>query len=341
MARNQIIIKKIKPAVIALDTSNYTTSVSAADINGGIIVDKRKLLEVKKGERGLRQSHALFQHMTNLPELLESAVSAIRDAGFEIRAVAASDRPRPQRGSYMPVFLVGTNFAKSIACALGTPTYFFSHQEGHIAAVCGALPEDSHMLSFHISGGTGEIVEVLGGVPASIIGGVKDISFGQLIDRIGVALGYGFPAGREMDSIAMDHCGGAAYRYSRKNHIIIEGSRMKPIRVEGCSVNLSGIETECLRAVSEGCPAEILVPELFLLISDALFQLTVNACRKSGTDSMVYAGGVAASGFIRETLTKRLRSAGINAIFGEPAMSSDNAVGTALLGAARANTEIS
>ena len=53
--------------VLGIDTSNYTTSLSLADENGFVHV--RKILDVKMGECGLRQSDALFLHTVNLPEL--------------------------------------------------------------------------------------------------------------------------------------------------------------------------------------------------------------------------------------------------------------------------------
>ena len=61
--------KKVK-ITIAADTSNYTTSIAAADENGNIIAQARRLLKVKEGERGLRQSDALFQHIVNMPEMM-------------------------------------------------------------------------------------------------------------------------------------------------------------------------------------------------------------------------------------------------------------------------------
>ena len=109
--------------VLAFDTSNYTTSVALTDLSGYILADERELLSVKKGERGLRQSHALFQHVENLPRLLDRA---LQQAGRDgIRAVAFSERPRPVEGSYMPVFRAGADFAAGIAAALGVPAYVF------------------------------------------------------------------------------------------------------------------------------------------------------------------------------------------------------------------------
>ena len=125
---------------LGIDTSNYKTSVAVVDDEGNVISDCRKFLEVKKGERGIRQSEALFQHVNNLPDIIKEAVAALtadnrvnrtealntesetgsfelkkvkRD--FNIKAVAVSSRPRPLKGSYMPAFLAEVNVEKSVA----------------------------------------------------------------------------------------------------------------------------------------------------------------------------------------------------------------------------------
>ena len=95
--------------VLGLHTSNYTTSVAITDESHNIICDERKLLKVKQGERGLRQSDALFQHIKNLPDLIKSATKNI-DSG-SIAAVSCSVAPRPIEGSYMPVFMASKSFA--------------------------------------------------------------------------------------------------------------------------------------------------------------------------------------------------------------------------------------
>ena len=51
---------------LGIDTSNYTTSIAAV---GGETINIRRVLEVEKGKRGLRQSEALFCHIKALPEL--------------------------------------------------------------------------------------------------------------------------------------------------------------------------------------------------------------------------------------------------------------------------------
>ena len=54
---------------LGIDTSNYTTSIAVADADGEVVYEKGFLLQVKPGERGLRQSEALYQHVKNLPML--------------------------------------------------------------------------------------------------------------------------------------------------------------------------------------------------------------------------------------------------------------------------------
>ena len=116
---------------IGIDTSNYTSSVAVVDTRNGIIADQRKVLPVKKGQRGLRQSEAVFEHIRNIPELT-ARFASIPEMKNNVRAVGVSVSPRPQEGSYMPVFRVGYAVAKSYADLLQVPLYCFSHQEGHI-----------------------------------------------------------------------------------------------------------------------------------------------------------------------------------------------------------------
>ena len=137
---------------LGLDTSNYTTSAAFFDgWNGG---NAGKLLEVKPGERGLRQSEALFQHVKALPGRMEE----LRSQGLgEASAVAASTRPRAVEGSYMPCFLAGESLGRSLAAALKVPFYEVSHQQGHLAAAAWSAGRmdllDSPFLAWHLSGG--------------------------------------------------------------------------------------------------------------------------------------------------------------------------------------------
>ncbi|MBR6795553.1 MAG: hypothetical protein IKM52_05560, partial [Clostridia bacterium] len=97
------------PLVIGIDTSNYTTSLAILDIEGKLLANLKRPLPVAQGERGLRQSDAVFSHVKNFPSLTEEAQEYIK--GRRIAAVGVSTRPRLQEGSYMPCFLTGQAFA--------------------------------------------------------------------------------------------------------------------------------------------------------------------------------------------------------------------------------------
>lgn len=295
--------------ILGIDTSNYKTSVAITDKNGIIISDCRKTLTVKPGEKGLRQSEAFFQHINNLPALIEMAIKNCD--GKNISAVSVSARPRPIEGSYMPVFKAGESIGRSIAAALRVNLFEFSHQEGHIKAVqyYSKFKHEKKLLCFHLSGGTCELLKVENDV-IQIIGGSKDISFGQLLDRIGVGLGCQFPAGEELDKLA---------RIEKPSHIL------KKIEMDGLWFNLSGMETKALRNLET--PG--LIPELFEKISDLLVQATEEAVIQTKIENVLFTGGVAESLTLRDMINHKLKS---KVVFGDKDLSSDNGVGVSLLG---------
>ena len=106
---------------IGFDTSNYTTSVAVCDGEGRVIANLKRPLPVKAGERGLRQSEAVFEHVRNLPSLAGELSEVIKDR--KPVAVGVSVRPRDAENSYMPCFLAGKSAAYSFGAALGLPVY--------------------------------------------------------------------------------------------------------------------------------------------------------------------------------------------------------------------------
>ena len=109
----------------------------------------------------------------------------------------------------MPVFLAGESFARSLASVMGIPALAFSHQEGHIEAIksFSGLRSRKQILACHFSGGTSELLKAADnsrGYDIEIIGGSRDIAFGQVIDRAGVLMGMSFPSGEVLDKAAMN-----------------------------------------------------------------------------------------------------------------------------------------
>ena len=301
---------------LGIDTSNYKTSVAVTDRRGEILADERMFLSVKKGERGLRQSEALFQHVNRLPEMLTRILSD-EEIRSGIGCVAVSSRPRPVEGSYMPVFLAGVSAAKCVSAALRVPLHMFSHQEGHIEAVRHYSPvgDGEPVVCFHFSGGTTEALLVGDGL--EIIGGSRDLSYGQVLDRVGVSMGMDFPCGEALDKMA-------ASADDKKPGLLSK------IKVTDGYVNLSGIETQAQRAL-KGADESALTAELFERLSASVLDMTRQLSKKYRVNNFIYTGGVSSSSYLRKFLSSNAPSE-LNIIFGRPELSADNAVGISLLG---------
>ena len=301
--------------VLGLDTSNYTTSAAVYDGEEGR--NQGRLLEVRPGELGLRQSDALFQHVKHLPEVVEALLG--EEGLGTVQAVGASTRPRAVEGSYMPCFLAGASQGQVLSQVLGVPFYAFSHQQGHLAAAAWSAGRldllDRPFLAWHLSGGTTELLRVEPeedgvAVRAEILGGTSDISAGQLIDRTGVLLGLPFPAGKGVEKLS---------RQAQKREYY-------KVKVNGLTFSLSGMENKVRQMVQRGEePAEI------AWFAQETVCRVVQACTKAAMEQypglpVLCSGGVASNGRLKELLRQNC-----GALFAQPQFSTDNAMGTAIL----------
>ena len=301
--------------VLGLDTSNYTTSAAVFDGERGR--NQGRLLEVRPGELGLRQSDALFQHVKHLPEVVEALLG--EEGLGTVQAVGASTRPRAVEGSYMPCFLAGASQGQVLSQVLGVPFYAFSHQQGHLAAAAWSAGRldllDRPFLAWHLSGGTTELLRVEPeedgvAVRAEILGGTSDISAGQLIDRTGVLLGLPFPAGKGVEKLS---------RQAQKREYY-------KVKVNGLTFSLSGMENKVRQMVQRGEePAEI------AWFAQETVCRVVQACTKAAMEEypglpVLCSGGVASNGRLKELLRQNC-----GALFAQPQFSTDNAMGTAVL----------
>lgn len=313
--------------VVGLDTSNYRTSLAAVSVSGGVVMNKRELLPVDHGDRGLRQSDALYLHL----KLLKSMTDSFRNAlsGYRIAAVCASCKPRDRAGSYMPVFEAGETVGGILSAAMDVPFFRTDHQSGHIrAAVTGTPLENSEeFLALHLSGGTTDLLCIRADV-INQIGGSLDLHIGQLVDRIGVAMGMRFPAGPELERMA-------------------EKGRSRGLL--GCSLerndlfcHFSGAETKALRMLRNGSiSSEDLSGEIFDLLARTAARMLQAGRRETGLQDAIICGGVSSSVLFRKLLRERLARSRAHARvwFGDPELSGDNAVGVALIGADRYRRE--
>ena len=330
-----------KRIFLGIDTSCYTTSAACVCVNGNStenVCDERILLNVAAGERGLRQSDAVFQHVRNLAVIMPKVLKTVD--GRAIAGVGVSACPSGRAGSYMPVFLAGRSHALAVASALGVPIHEFTHQQGHIRA---AAFDNEKLLgrdffAFHLSGGTSELLQVDCEIShIEKVGGSSDINAGQLVDRLGVAMGLRFPAGKELEKLAAADLNGAS---SADNKGVV-----LPASVKGLTCSFSGVETKALNALKNGADHGKIAVAIYDYIARTLAKIVKNALEETeniasaenagfaSPRDFLFAGGVASSAILRKMLADRLKRIPAVLHFSRPELSSDNAVGIAALAA--------
>lgn len=309
---------KKMPEFLGIDTSNYTTSAAVYSSDENKIYQAKKLLPVKKGELGLRQSDAVFHHTNQLPEMIEELFE--NSSVGKISAVSASVRPRNAKGSYMPCFLCGEGLARSFAAVNKIPLYKTSHQIGHILAALYSANRlelvNRQFIAFHVSGGTTDCLfcqpDAENVLEISQIGSSLDLKAGQAVDRTGIMLGLEFPCGKELEKLAEN----SDKRFKMK------------IRLKDGNCCFSGVENKCRDMMKNGEKPQNIAAYCLDYIAGTILEMTSYAVGKYGELPLVFAGGVMSDMIIRQKIISRFPEAS----FAAPEFSCDNAAGVAIYG---------
>ncbi|MBQ6625435.1 MAG: peptidase M22 [Clostridia bacterium] len=305
---------------LGLDTSNYTTS--SAIYSNDVVVQSKKLLPVKEGEKGLRQSDAVFHHTVQMPEVINKLFD---NQKFDIKAVGCSSKPCDTPNSYMPCFLVGKNTAFTVSKALGVPYYEFSHQSGHIAAAIYSTGRsdllEKEFIAFHLSGGTTQAILVKPDketvFKTQLVAESLDLKAGQAIDRVGLMLGLKFPCGAELEKLALQ----SDSKFNIK------------VQLKGNDCCLSGLENQCKKML-DNYKKEDVALYCIEYIKKVLSEMTGNLQNVYGNIDFLYAGGVMSNSIIRNYISDKF-----NGYFAKPEFSCDNAAGIAYLTYLRENSK--
>lgn len=314
------------PEFIGIDTSNYTTSVAVYNSDTNKVYQSKKLLPVKQGQLGLRQSDAVFHHTKQLPEMIEKLFNEYSLS--DLKAVSASVRPRNIEGSYMPCFLCGEGLGRSISAIQKIPFYRTSHQIGHILSALYSADSmeliNEKFISFHVSGGTtdcllcepdnSEIIKI------TEIGTSLDLKAGQAIDRVGVMLGLKFPCGVELEKLAYN---------SDKDF------KVKAV-IKDTNCCLSGLENKCRKMLDDGEKPENIAKYCLDFVAETIISMTTQAIKIYGNLPLLFAGGVMSDKIIKHRIISRFEKS----YFAEPEFSCDNATGIAIYGYLKNQYEI-
>jgi len=287
--------------ILAFESSCDETAVA-------VVEDGRKVLSDAIASQA--DMHALYGGV--VPELASrkhvEAIAglcdrALADAGVtksEIDAVAVTYAP-----GLIGAVLVGLNFAKSVAYALGVPLIPVHHIRGHIAANYLAFPElEPPFLALCMSGGNTLLVDVASYTDFRLLGATRDDAAGECFDKAARVLGLPYPGGAPMDALAQQSAGGV-YDLPRAS---IAGAEL--------DMSFSGLKTAVVNlahnAGQKGEPLDraALARDFTRAVSDELVPRTMRAAALAGRKTIVAAGGVAANSILRADLQAACAQAG-------------------------------
>jgi N6-L-threonylcarbamoyladenine synthase len=263
----------------------------------------------------------------HLEAILPSIERAVKDAKISLKdldAIAVTAGP-----GLVGALLVGTASASGLAQGLGIPLYGVNHLAAHVSVdyLTHDLPTDP-TIALLVSGGHSSLLQV-DDITGSItkLGATMDDAAGEAFDKIARILDLGFPGGPAIDREARNGSP-TAIDFPR-------GLTMKSDwETRPYDFSFSGLKTAVARYIEQR-PSHIradVAASFQEAVVDVLLLKALAACKSSGIDSLVIAGGVAANSRLREVATERCAKAGIQLRIPSPGLCTDNGAMVAALG---------
>ena len=284
--------------ILAVESSCDETAVAIVRDGRQVLTDCiASQVELHRIYGGVVPEIASRKHIEAIYALADQA---LLDAGLtrqELDAVAVTYAP-----GLIGAVLVGVNFAKAAALAMGKPLIPVHHIRGHIAANYIAYPElEPPFLCLVVSGGHTMLVDVQDYTRMEILGTTLDDAAGECFDKVARVLGMPYPGGAALDKMA---AAGDDRKY--------ELPRSKPGE-NPFNMSFSGLKTASLNLIhhAEQVGEDLDIPSLCAsfsaAVSDTLTPRVVMALERTGYRKVAVAGGVAANSRIRGDI---LRAAG-------------------------------
>lgn len=307
--------------IMAVESSCDETAVA-------IVQDGRKILtdciasqvDLHRLYGGVVPEIASRMHIEAIYGLADQALERTGLSRADIDAVAVTYAP-----GLIGAVLVGVNFAKAAALALGKPLIPVHHIRGHIAANYLACPElEPPFLCLVVSGGHTMIVDVQDYTKMEILGTTLDDAAGECFDKVGRVLGMPYPGGAALDKAA-----------SQGDDSKYQLPRSKPGQ-NPYDMSFSGLKTAALNLihhaeqVGEELDVNSLCASFCAAVSDTLVPRVVQAMKQTGRTKLAVAGGVAANSRIRADILAAAKELGAQVFLPPLSLCGDNA---AMIGA--------
>jgi N6-L-threonylcarbamoyladenine synthase len=255
---------------------------------------------------------------------IERAVAESKISLRDIDAVAVTAGP-----GLVGALLVGVASASGLAQGLGRPLYGVNHLAAHISV--DYLTHDQPTrptIALLVSGGHSSLLQV-DDITGSItkLGATMDDAAGEAFDKIARILQLGFPGGPAIDRDAQS--GSASAIDFPRGLTTTNDWATRPY-----DFSFSGLKTAVARYL-ESTPKYVradVAASFQEAIVDVLLLKALAACKATGIDSLVIAGGVAANSRLRAVAIERCAKAGVELRIPDPGLCTDNGAMVAALG---------
>ena len=287
--------------ILAVESSCDETAVAIVRDGREVLTDCiASQVDLHRLYGGVVPEIASRKHIEAISGLADQALSNTGLGRNDIDAVAVTYAP-----GLIGAVLVGVNFAKAAAFAMGKPLIPVHHIRGHIAANYLVYPDlEPPFLCLVVSGGHTMIVEVKDYTDMSILGTSLDDAAGECFDKVARVLGMPYPGGAALDKMAKL---GDEQKYTLP--------RSKPGE-NPYNMSFSGLKTAALNLIhhAEQIGEELDIPSLCAgfsaAVSDTLVPRVVMALEQTGYRKVAVAGGVAANSRIRHDILEAAQKLG-------------------------------
>ena len=313
-----------QPLVLGIETSCDETAIGI--VKGRTLLANEIASSVQEHARfgGVVPEIASRAHVEAMIPALDRALKSAKVSLNDVDAIAVTAGP-----GLVGALLVGTSTAAAIALALDKPLYGVNHLAAHISV--DYLTHDKPLdptIALLVSGGHSSILQI-NDITSSVtsLGSTMDDAAGEAFDKIARVMGLGFPGGPAVDLEAKN--GNRDAINFPRGLTQAEDWRTRPY-----DFSFSGLKTAVARYL-ESTPEYKrgdVAASFQEAIVDVLIQKSLAACKATGIQSLVIAGGVAANSRLRELAEQRCQVAGIELRIPSPLLCTDNGAMVAALG---------
>ena len=302
--------------ILAIESSCDETAVAVVQDGRRVLSDAIfSQVEMHALYGGVVPELASRSHIQTIVPLADRAVREAGIGKLDIDAVAVTYAP-----GLIGAVLVGVNFAKAAAYALGKPLIPVHHIRGHIAANYITHPElEPPFLALVVSGGNTLIANVRGYTDIEIIGQTRDDAAGECFDKAARVMGIGYPGGAKIDVLA---------KTGDENRYILPHAKVAGHEFD---MSFSGLKTAVVNAAhnaqqkGEELDKASLSASFQKAVSDALIPRTIRAAELTGNMKIVLCGGVSANSRIRGDMTAAAAAGGFELYMPDIKLCGDNA----------------